>query len=178
MTFHSQIGRQRSGNGNKVIAIMKSQARAQTEVFAAVCVWLCAFIHSCTQAHRGHIWVKLISSQRSLQWVPAGSVSFREAYAIRHTVKSDISLKLAAVQPANACVQMAPVTGLNRKQYHRFNSALINGLVQISWCPLQQIHWGLTGFMDPQESLPDGASGLCSVCNNSYRFDSHMLEMP
>ncbi len=177
MTFHSWIGRQRSDNGNKVIAIMKSLARAQTEVFAAADVWLCAFIHSCTQAHCGHIWVKLISSQRSLQWVPAGLVSFGEAYAIRHTVKSDISLKPAAVRPANACIQMAPVTALNGKQYHRFNSALINGLVQISWRPLQQIQWGLTGFMDPQESLPGGASGLCSVCN-SYRFDSNMLEMP
>lgn len=39
----------------------------------------------------------------------------------------------------------------------------INGLVQISWCPLQQINRGLSGFIDPQESLPDGAFGFVQL---------------
>lgn len=56
LAFHSHISCQQGNNGNKVMAILKSQARSQTE---AVCVT--AFIHSCTQAHCGHIRVKLIS---------------------------------------------------------------------------------------------------------------------
>lgn len=109
LAFHSHISCQQDNNGNKVMAILKSQARSQTEAPCRMLyVWLCAFIHSCTQAHCGHIRVKLISIPQETSGEFQLGWCHSEGYMWSGSLKkNDISLKLVA--NANA-YQMVPVT--------------------------------------------------------------------
>lgn len=88
LAFHSHISCQQDNNGNKVMAILKSQARSQTEAPCRMLyVWLC--IHPLM--HSGSLWAHQseinIYTTRNLRWVPAWLMSFRGVHAMRLTEK-------------------------------------------------------------------------------------------
>lgn len=107
VTFHSRISHQRSGNGNKVGAIMKSPARGSGRGFGGDSGAGCACVHPLVRSCPLRTHLSEINIQRDGPPVVSG-LSHSEGDARnqgRRIKKSDISLKpCAAVRPANACV--------------------------------------------------------------------------
>ena len=157
------MGCQRSGGGNKVTAIMKSQARAQTEVLQLyMCVTVC--IHPLM--HSGPLWAHLseINIKPAKPPVGYGWVGVVQGGTCNQTHCKRVTFHLSSL-PRGRLARTGTSDGTcpRGKQYHYFNCALINGLAQISCCLPRQRHMGRPSVSSLREEFKDGClhQGSC-----------------